>query len=149
MKESDLARSNNTSDGSIKGLIEHTSNCSMSKSTASRREARLKSREQARRKSASAQNPVGSPSTIQQLNSMKPSLTSLLKSSFLYPMLPLESHYNKDDNTCGTNTQVLSEINSVQQLWGYNNMPSYTDFLSTKDSHPLQNMPYYSTSTLH
>jgi len=149
LKESDLARSSSsTSDGSIKGSAEHTSNCSMSKPAASRREARLKARERARRKSASAQNSVGSPPAIQQLNSMKPSLTSLLKSSFLYPTLALESHCSKDDNPCGTHTQVLSGIDSVQQLWGYNNMPSYTDMLCTQDSHPLQNMPSYSTSAL-
>lgn len=149
MKESDLGRSSSsTSDDSIKGSAEHTSNCSMSKPAASRREARSKARERARKKSASAQNPTGSPRAIRQLNSMQSSLTSLFKSSFPYPKLPMESPCHKDDNRCGIQTQVLSGIDSVQQLWGYNNMPSYTDMSCTQESHPLQNMPSYSTAGL-
>lgn len=149
LKESDLGRSSSsTSDESIKGSAEHTSNCSMSKPAASRREARLKARERARKKSASAQNSIGSPPSIQQLNSMPSSFTSMFKSSFPYPTLPLESPCHKYDNPCGIQTQVLSGIDSVQQLWGYNNMPSYTDMLCTQESHPLQNMPSYSTAAL-
>ena len=56
--------------------------------------------------------------------------------------LPLESHSNKDDNPCGIHTNILSGTGNVQQLWDYNNTPSYTDIL------PLQNLPSSSTAAL-
>ena len=56
--------------------------------------------------------------------------------------LPLESHSNKDDNPCGIHMNILSGTGNVQQLWDYNNTPSYTDIL------PLQNLPSSSTAAL-
>jgi hypothetical protein len=62
--------------------------------------------------------------------------------------LPLEPQSNNDDSPCGIHTHILSGTGNVQKLWNYNNMPSYTDMLSTQDSHPLQNMPSPLTEAL-
>lgn len=140
IKETDLGRScSSTSDGSVKGSAELTSNCSKSKPV-SRVEARLKARERARKKSSSAKKSDGFPLDIHQLKSMQPSLTSLSKNVYPYTTLPLESQCRKDDNPCGIHAQVLSGTGSVQQLFDYNNTPSYTDMLCTEDSLTLQNM---------
>jgi hypothetical protein len=148
LKESDLGRSSSsTSDGSIKGSAEHTSNCSMSKPV-SRKEARLKARERARKKSSSAKNSGGSSPAIHQLKSMQPSLTSLFKNVSPYTTLPLEPQCRKDDNPCGIHAQVLSETGCAQKMLDYNNTPSYTDMLCTQDSHPLQNMASSWTAAL-
>lgn len=147
-KESDLGRSSSSSsDGSMKGSAERKSISSMSKPV-SRKEARFKARERARKKSSSAKNSGGSPPVIHQLKSMQPSLTSPFNNFSSYTTHPLESQCSKDDNPCGVHAQVFSEAGCVQQLFDYNNTPSYTDMLCTHDSHPLQNMASSFTAAL-
>jgi hypothetical protein len=62
--------------------------------------------------------------------------------------LPLEPQCNNDDSPCAIHTHIFSGTGNAQKLWDYNNMPSYTDMLSTQDSHPLQNMPSPLTEAL-
>lgn len=148
LKESDLGRSNSsTSEGSVKGSAEYTSNCSMSKQDP-KIQRRFKARERARKKTASAKNSSASLPDIQQLNSIHPSLSSISKIALPYASLPLEYQtFSKNDNACGIQPQVLTGRSSAQQFWDYN-APSYTEFLCSQDSHPLQIMASSSTTAL-